>query len=84
MTTKSIGRAVFGFGVLLIGLLTVIFAAEEAHAGADQSATPVENFQPLVETLLTLLPLLLFVVAAFVIIAFATYLKGAKPGGVGR
>lgn len=77
--SRTLNRAVFGFGVLLVGLVTMIYAVDVAHDGAAADSEVVDSFHPVVEAVVPVLPFLLFIVAAFGLIGSAAYLAKAGP-----
>lgn len=86
MTARTLSQAVLGFGVLLVGLLTAIYAADVAYDGADANSSALRTFHPVVEAVVPLLPFLLLIVAAIGVIGAGAYLKRATsgPGGALR
>lgn len=77
--SQSLSRAVFGFAVLLVGLVTTIYAADVAHDGANSEAEVIQTIHPVVESILPLLPFVLFIVVGFGIIGAAAFLKRSGP-----
>ncbi|MCU4926916.1 hypothetical protein OB905_13155 [Halobacteria archaeon AArc-dxtr1] len=82
--SQALSRAALGFGVLLVGLLTTIAAADLAYDGADSEADVLDTFHPVAETVLPLLPLIVLFVAVFGLIgAAAWFLNTVKSGSGG-
>lgn len=79
--TNSLARAVFGFGFILVGIGMVVFAAEEQREAADLSVDALEALDPVMITVIEVLPILLLLVAGLGMIGATAWLTSRTSNG---
>ena len=72
--SNSFTRGVYTVALLIIGLGTVIYAANEAYAASDQDAAVIENLHPVMETVIWTVPFAIAIVTAVSLVGVAGWL----------
>lgn len=76
----SFANAAITVIVLFLGLITVMYAADEGAQDADQETTAFEIFDPVVETMFGTSPLLVLVAIGLAIIAIGGWIVAGTLG----